>query len=130
NIHSNKEDIITTNTKREAIFQALSVVMASKNRPTAICAATDSIAIYIMDYLIEKGYRIPEDISVIGIDNVYLSSHQSFKLTTVGLTVDQNLGRIGIETLIKQIEKGNIHSDFMQKTIPAKLIVRETTREI
>lgn len=125
------ENIMMTDTNRSSVFNTISSVMARKRRPTAIFAATDSIAIYVMDYLLQKKYEIPKDISIIGIDNVELSQHHSFQLSTVGLTKEQNLGRMGIEMLIQIIEDNERGAcEFVQKTIPAKLIVRETTKEI
>ena len=54
-------------------------------RPTAICAATDAIAIEILNLCLERGFHVPQDFNVIGIDNVELSKHHSIALTTVGL---------------------------------------------
>lgn len=125
------ENFTIIDTDRYSVFNAIASIMSRKNRPTAILAATDSIAIYVIDYLIQKKYKIPQDISIMGIDNVELSSHNSFRLSTVGITDENNLGRIGIETLIQIIEDNEgVVDDFMQKTIQTKLIVRGTTCKI
>ncbi|TFB14208.1 LacI family transcriptional regulator [Filobacillus milosensis] len=117
-----------TDTSENEIHNVVRDLLAERNRPTAIFAATDSIAIYVLDYLLEKGYNVPEDISVIGIDNTKLSQHHSIELTTVGMDQGINLGQVAIEQLINDIESKNQH--LTQKTYPTKLYNRSTTRAI
>ncbi|WP_175614967.1 LacI family DNA-binding transcriptional regulator [Piscibacillus halophilus] len=118
----------TTDTSKSDIKKVLQEVLAVKERPTAIFAATDSIAIYLIDLLIEKGYRVPDDISVIGVDNIALSQHNSFQLTTVGMEEEKDLGRIAIEHLIEIINEAP--PDFINKTYKNKLYNRSTTKKI
>ncbi|WP_101842600.1 LacI family DNA-binding transcriptional regulator [Halobacillus sp. Marseille-P3879] len=117
-----------TDTSEEAIRDVITAILAEKNRPTAIFAATDSIAIFVLDDLIQKGYSVPEDISLIGVDNIELSSHHSFQLTTVGMLEESNLGQLAIENLIEQIESPE--RECIQETYPVQLVRRSTTREI
>ncbi|AQQ54707.1 LacI family DNA-binding transcriptional regulator [Planococcus lenghuensis] len=125
------ENILITNTSKAAIFEEAHALMSKKNRPTAIFAATDSIAIYMMDFLIERGYSIPEDISILGVDNVELSRHHSFQLSTIGTVTEENLGRVAIEHLVDIINgKGNEEMPFVQKTLPTKLFKRNTTSRL
>ncbi|HJF31949.1 MAG TPA: LacI family transcriptional regulator [Sporosarcina psychrophila] len=125
-----QHNIIITDTSRESIFKETASIMSRKNRPTAIYAATDSIAIFIMDYLLQKGYEIPRDISIIGTDNVNLSAHASFQLSTVTITTEQNLGRIAVETLFNLIEGQPFSPSFIQKTIETSLLARKTTLKL
>ncbi|GGF28941.1 transcriptional regulator [Halobacillus andaensis] len=117
-----------TDTSEEAIREVIREILAEKDRPTAIFAATDSIAIFILDYLIQKGYSVPEDMSLIGVDNIALSSHHSFQLTTVGMMEKENLGQLAIEHLIEHIECPD--SESVQETYPVQLYRRSTTRDI
>ncbi|MGY0692408.1 LacI family DNA-binding transcriptional regulator [Virgibacillus sp. FSP13] len=130
NIAEDPRNIIITDTSKESIFEATESVMSRKERPTAIFAATDSIAIYIMDFLQQKGYGIPDDISVIGIDNVELSRHHSFQLSTVGIVDNKNLGRIAIENLVDLIDGEGDNPDFVQQTLETKLFSRITTKKL
>jgi DNA-binding LacI/PurR family transcriptional regulator len=123
-----QQNIIITDTSIESIFIEVEAIMSRKDRPTAIYAATDSIAIFIIDYLIQKGYEIPRDISVIGIDNVNISGHSSFQLSTIGITTDKSIGRIAVEDLINLIEETEpTNQTFIQRTIETKLLARKTT---
>lgn len=130
NLKYEPENIIITNTLKENIVTAIKTVMSRKNRPSAIFAATDSIAIYIIDYLIQQGYNIPNDISVIGIDNVELSQHYSIRLSTVGSVSNHNIGRVAIEYLIKQINGHISREDPVQQTLETQLFPRKTTKEV
>ncbi|MFD2043026.1 LacI family DNA-binding transcriptional regulator [Ornithinibacillus salinisoli] len=127
----NPDNIIITDTSKQAIFKEIGSILSRKNRPTAIFAATDSIAIYVIDFLIQKGYSIPNDISVIGVDNVELSRHHSFQLSTVGTVDDTNLGRIAIEYLVDLIDdKVPQKKSFVQETLETRLFDRTTTKKI
>lgn len=58
-----------------------------------------------MNLCLERGFQVPRDFNIIGIDNVELSKHHSIALTTVGLTSEENLGFIAIEKLFEVMEK-------------------------
>ena len=60
----------------------MSEMISKGNLPTAIFAASDHIAIGAMRALQENGYKIPEDISVMGFDNTELSGYTNPPLTT------------------------------------------------
>ncbi|TDX49222.1 LacI family DNA-binding transcriptional regulator [Orenia marismortui] len=59
------------------------IVKNSKELPTAVFAVTDSLAIGAIKYLKDSGYKVPEDISVVGIGNSDISSWMTPELTTV-----------------------------------------------
>src|SRR5699024_3211540 len=107
-----------------AIEQEINEVMAKKIRPTAIFAATDMIAMTIMDVLQKKGFSIPQDVALVGIDNTEAIQHSSFNLTSIGLDMGKNLGEIAIRHLIEEIENGK--ESIVQETYPCKLFERGT----
>ena len=84
---------------------AAKVLLASRQPFTAVVAATDLIALGYLDCLLEVGLRVPEDVALIGYDNLPMS-----RTTVPALaTVDQNfpeLARVTFETLLAQIESG------------------------
>ncbi|WP_096437386.1 LacI family DNA-binding transcriptional regulator [Alteribacter populi] len=120
------EMIIETNTTEAAIHQAVLDLMSRKHRPTAIFAATDSIAFFAVDKLQEAGYIIPDDISICGMDNVSLASHRSFQLTSIGHKGPKNLGLLGVEHLIDMIERQT--EEDVQITLEPTLFERNTTK--
>ncbi len=69
--------------KMEAGYKSAQGMLSCTDRPTAIFASGDLVAIGALNYFLEKGYKIPVDFSIIGYDNIKLTSVQSINLTTV-----------------------------------------------
>ncbi|HLR71991.1 MAG TPA: LacI family DNA-binding transcriptional regulator [Pseudogracilibacillus sp.] len=130
NLSIQEANTIITDTTENDVHDKIIRVMARKNRPTAIFAATDSIALYIMDILSRHGFHIPQDISIVGVDNVSYSSHGNIQLSTIGIVEEDNLGKIAIEYLIDLINDKNKSLGVIQKTIDTKLINRGTIRKV
>lgn len=120
----NEVPAFLTNTNRDDIKRVFEELLLLKPKPTAICAATDAIAIEILNLCLEKGFAVPNDFNVIGIDNVELSKHHSISLTTVGIQSEKNLGFLAIEKLFDVMEK---KSACIQQTESVKLFPRNTT---
>jgi LacI family transcriptional regulator len=95
------------------------------DRPTAIFASNDQTAFGVLQSAKELGIRVPEDLSVIGFDNI--SEAEYLELTTV----DQSLARMGImatEMLISLINNQELDNNVI--TLPTKLVVRKSCRAI
>jgi len=122
------EYIIQTDTSKKDVSRAFHDLMQLKKRPTGICAGSDSLALYLMDEAIYANFRIPEDISLIGIDNVDISHHASIQLTTVGSISKENLGLMAIHKLIELIE--NKKNSCVKITESVKVFDRSTTRRV
>lgn len=93
---------------------------------TAIFASNDLISIGATSALKEKGYRVPDDVSMVGVDNISLSQHLSPKLTTM----DQdpyNIGKIAVKEMINHL-KGK--KPQKQLIFNPKLITRESVLKI
>ncbi len=79
-------------------------MFAKEDRPDAVFAANDSMAFAVMDVLrLELGLSVPDDVSVIGFDDVGPASWPSFDLTTVRQHTDLLVSET-VETLTAQIE--------------------------
>ena len=97
----------------------------SKNRPDAIFVANDHMAIATMDVIREElQLRIPEDIGIIGFDNIPQANWQSYQLTTMSQDVNQMvLSTVGV--LLNQIQQA-IKPEHI--VIPCEIIERNTLR--
>lgn len=84
---------------RESGYAMAEQVLASN--PTAIFCMNDYMAAGVYDYCYEKKIRIPEDISIIGYDNVELSEYLVPKLTTCQI----NSGDIGRQSAVELLSK-------------------------
>jgi LacI family transcriptional regulator len=94
-----------------------------KPRPTAIFASNDLMAFGAMDAIREFGLRIPEDISIVGFDDIPQASLVFPKLTTVRQPLDQ-MGRVAVRMLLEQIEDRS-HPP-QRVTLQTELIIRDS----
>jgi len=95
--------------------------------PTAIFASNDMAAMGVYQVAQEKGLRIPDDLSVVGFDNLRESKYLKPALTTVDQFVE-DMGTLAIEMIVKLV-KGEILEDPLRK-IQTKLVVRDSTRPL
>ncbi|MFC4600509.1 LacI family DNA-binding transcriptional regulator [Cohnella hongkongensis] len=95
---------------------------------TAVFAANDKLAIGAIKALKEKGKRIPEDISVVGFDDIEWALHTEPPLTTVR-TAKHQLGALAAQLLMHQMN-GNEEFHAVNITVAAKLITRGSTAPV
>lgn len=89
----------------------------------ALVAASDLVAIGAMGVLRERGYKIPEDVSVVGYDDVEPAAHSFPPLTTVRQPLNQ-AGVSLVDCLVKVMNGANPSSQLLT----TELILRESTR--
>lgn len=106
-------------------YDAASFIMSQKEKPTAIFACSDQQALGAVNYLQEHGYRIPEDISVMGFDDIDLASLFQPKLTTIR-QYPYDMGVLATKLIMDQL-KVKKQSDI-KNIAPYQLIIRESTR--
>ena len=97
-----------------------------KNKITAIFSSNDTMAIGAMQALKEMKIRVPDDISIIGYDDIRMASYVSPTLTTVRSSITE-MASVATGNLIDFIENGINSSRYF--TIPTELVVRESTRK-
>lgn len=100
-------------------------LLALKHRPTAIFASNDQMAMGVYQVMEEEGIRIPEDISLIGFDNIPESKYLG--LTTVDQFISE-MGYTATEMLIKIIN--GIPLEDETHKIQTKLIIRNSCKEV
>jgi DNA-binding LacI/PurR family transcriptional regulator len=91
--------------------------------PTAIFAASDEMAIGVLRAARELGVRVPEDLSVIGIDDHEMA--EIFDLTTVAQPVHEQ-GRVAAQQVLTALTTRS-HWVPEQVVLPTQLVVRRTT---
>ena len=98
-----------------------------KNRPTAIFAASDVMALETLDVAKSLGIRVPEELSIVGFDDNPLNMTSSVKLTTVSQPLVE-MGRLGAENLF-QISRGRVRLP-LKIILPTKLIKRQSVSTV
>ncbi len=91
--------------------------------PTAIFAASDEIAVGVMEAARARGLGIPEDLSIVGFDDTQLARMSSPPLTTVRQPLAE-MGRVAVRTALRLIEGESIDSHHVE--LATELVVRES----
>lgn len=97
-------------------------MLSLPDQPTAIFAASDTQAMGVLEAAREMNLRVPEDLSVIGFDDIEIAEY--LDLTTVRQLLYQS-GRRGVELLLNTLTQKNISP--VCEILPTEVIVRKTT---
>lgn len=106
----------------ESTRKAAYEFLQRSNRPTAIFAATDLQAIAILRTARDLGMRVPEDLAIIGFDD--LDAAEYMDLTTIRQHLDES-GRVAVELLLNRLENPNRPVQHIQ--LSPVLIERKTS---
>ena len=106
----------------EAGRAAMQQLLDLPERPTAVFAASDVVALGAMSAIHSAGLRIPHDIAVVGFDDIFLAAHAHPPLTTVRVPA-YGLGWTAAEVLIALIEGDD---DVSSVTLETELVIRES----
>jgi LacI family transcriptional regulator len=105
-------------------YEAGLVLPKGKKVPTAVFAANDSMAIGLVSGLLASGRRVPDDIAVVGFDDISLAQYVTPPLTTVHVDAHE-LGMRAAGLLTNSWAKTNeLHAT--QEVLPARLTVRRS----
>mgnify|MGYP003765719557 CR=1 FL=1 len=90
--------------KPEAGEEAARQVLAGKPRPTAVFAYCDTLAIGVMSMARKMGLMIPEEMAVVGYDDIPLAAYLGVPLTTIAQPA-RDMGKLACQILIEKIER-------------------------
>jgi Transcriptional regulators len=107
----------------KAAAGCMNEILNSSHTPTAVFCSADIYAIGAMRSIKDHKMKIPEDISVIGIDDILLCQYTEPSLTTARID-KQEMGRLAIDLLIKKIEEEEVQSITL---VPDTLVIRSST---
>jgi DNA-binding LacI/PurR family transcriptional regulator len=99
--------------------------LAAAGEVTAVFAANDDMAVGLIRALLEAGLRVPEDVSVVGFDDIPVSAYVTPPLTTVRQPFDA-VAREGLRLLVQAIEKPDAEPAPASDP-PVELVVRAST---
>lgn len=94
-----------------------------KNRPSAVFCGTDKLALGAMRRALDQGIRIPEELSLVGFDNIDASSKTPIPLSTVNVP-RYELGEAAVKLLFERLKTGK---DQPIKTVMTDFIIRKST---
>lgn len=104
--------------------QVVELMNATEPKPTAIACVNDILAIITTKALRGMGYRVPEDISVGGFDDISLAAHMTIPLTTVTQNAYE-IGRVAAQMLLERLEGDTAPAKCHH--VPTRLQIRMST---
>jgi LacI family transcriptional regulator len=108
----------------EGGFDAAARLLELPDRPTAIFAFNDPLAIGAMQAARSHGLRIPEDVSIVGFDDTIEAQFVTPGLTTVRQPLAE-MGRMAVSLLLRLLE--NQAHETVQLELATRLVVRSST---
>ena len=106
-------------------YDGMMKLLELEHHPTAVFARNDFTAMGALNAIKRSGLRIPDDVALVGYDDIPLASHTSPTLTTVRQPTREQ-GRCAAEFLLRRIE-GDSEQPRVEKTFQCELIIREST---
>ncbi|HLV09349.1 MAG TPA: LacI family DNA-binding transcriptional regulator [Halanaerobiales bacterium] len=125
NLENNDEWIIETEFSEQGGYDAMKIMLQSKELPTAVFCQGDEMAIGAMKAIEEAGYKVPDDFSILGFDDIEISRYVRPALTTI----KQNkllMGEKAAHMLLNIIAEQD--RSYYPAILPTKLIERESCR--
>nr|WP_274635912.1 LacI family DNA-binding transcriptional regulator [Microbacterium bovistercoris] len=104
--------------------RAAQELLSLPGRPTAIFAANDLSAVRVLDIAQEMGIRVPEDLSIVGFDNVPEAAATTPQLTTVAQPL-HDMGAQALRMVLEMLRRGEPEQQYVH--LPAHLVVRQST---
>lgn len=111
----------------EKFFSHIKTFIKAHPNCTAILCSNDYIAMSVITSLEKLGINVPDDISVVGFDDIPSASYFRPPLTTIAQPVQQ-LVKASFDLLLESIEQKN--SEPKEIIIPSEFIIRESTGKV
>ncbi|MEZ4634265.1 MAG: LacI family DNA-binding transcriptional regulator [Caldilineaceae bacterium] len=123
----NPDLVVTGDYNRLAAAECARQLLALADPPTAIMAASDETALGVYDAAAERNLCIPEDLSVVGFDNVVESAFVDPPLTTVDQSIE-GMGALAADIVLKLVQSESWESQLNK--VPTRLVIRQSCRQI
>ncbi|WP_003542274.1 LacI family DNA-binding transcriptional regulator [Desulfotomaculum nigrificans] len=121
------EDLIRLGTfKKESGYEnTISLMKDCKKKPTAIFAANDVLALGVIQAVQDCGLQVPEDVAVIGFDDIPFAAYAEVSLTTVAQP-KYTMGEMAAKILIEEIKEGP-SKEKKHVVLQPKLVIRKSS---
>lgn len=110
-------------------YKAMKKLMKNKEPFTAVFAFNDISAMGAMRALFEAGLRVPEDVSVVGFDDIQSAAYQHPGLTTVRQPL-RKMGKTAAEVVLRRVRGKSEDRHVKEIVVEPELIVRESTCKV
>ena len=120
-----KDNIFYDNISMEQGYEAFQAIMRENDPPYGVFCSSDILAIGVLAAAREKGLKIPEDLGLVGYDDIETLKYLDFPLTTIGQAITQ-IGAQGAKILTDMLSEKAKYDLVNQVIFEPKLIVRNT----
>lgn len=118
--------IVRGNYDMQSGYQAMEILLARKQLPTAVFCSNDDMAIGAMNAVFAHGLNVPGDISIIGFDDIGFSQYTTPRLTTVKRPIEK-ISVQGAEKLLALIEEQEEAGDRI--FVNTELMIRDSVKK-
>ena len=125
-LKADPELMIEGNHTIEGGIGALAQLLDAANPPTAVMCSNDMTAIGVMHCAYERGIRIPDELSVIGFDDIRLAQYVLPALTTVQMS-QMELGNLAFRALLSDVQRETPAPKGTEYTLRTNLVLRDST---
>jgi len=119
------EKFIKCGFSRTRAYRAAKKLLCSGKRPTAILIQGDNMALGVREAAFETGIKIPEDLAIVGYDDISIASLAGIELTTVWHDTYQ-MGANGVQLLVDKIKSEDHKGVSSKMVMESKLVIRKT----
>ncbi|HUO24222.1 MAG TPA: LacI family DNA-binding transcriptional regulator [Candidatus Aquilonibacter sp.] len=125
-LKASQELIVEGDHTMEGGMAAFTTILAAQRRPTAVMCSNDMTAIGVMRRCYEEQIAIPQDISVVGFDDIHQAQFMLPPLTTVQMS-QAELGRLAFHALLTDVERKVPAPQGTDYGLQTHLVLREST---
>jgi LacI family transcriptional regulator len=125
-LEPNPQLIVQGDHTLEGGMQAFARLLAGPKKPTAVICSNDMTAIGVMRKCYEEDIKIPDDLSVVGFDDIRLAGFMLPPLTTVQMSQSE-LGRLAFQALLSEVDRETPSAEGTDYSLQTTLVLREST---
>jgi len=119
-------EIVEGDHTMEGGMRAVAELMNSRNSPTAVLCSNDMTAIGVLREAFERNVKIPDDLSLIGFDDIRLAQFTTPPLTTVQMSQTE-LANLAFRALMTEVQKNSPGPHRSEYTLVTNLVLRRST---
>jgi LacI family transcriptional regulator len=120
------EYVVEGNHRLDGGREALPALSRLSKSPTALICSNDMTAIGVMRAAFELGIRVPEDLSVIGFDDIRMAEFLIPPLTTIQMSQSE-LAKLAFEALLKEVKRETPLPEGSEYILKTRLVLRSST---
>jgi LacI family transcriptional regulator len=118
--------IVEGNHRLEGGRKGLRKLAGLKQRPTALICSNDMTAIGVMREAFELGIKVPQDLSLVGFDDIRMAEFTIPPLTTIQMSQTE-LARLAFEALLQEVKRETPAPEGTEYVLKTRLVLRSST---